>query len=130
MEKESQGRVHQEVFRSGHLGFEIHKKKKDGADCKSVWIPNCPCVDRNFGGDGSHIEEGHRWDEALERKFAMCKRALKRDNGPEKRAQEVKLEDIPTNAWAKVSDEKAEPRRIARVFAWAVIWMLRSIEVY
>ena len=77
----------------------------------------------------AHIEEGHRWDEALERKFAMCKRALKRDNGPEKRAQEVKLGDIPSNTWAKVSDEKMEPRRIAGVFAWAVIWMLRSIEV-
>ena len=77
----------------------------------------------------AHIEEGHRWDEILERKFAMCKRALKRDNGPEKRAQEVKLGDIPSNTWAKVSDEKMEPRRIAWVFAWAVIWMLRSIEV-
>ena len=77
----------------------------------------------------AHIEEGHRWDEILERKFAMCKRALKRDNGPEKRAPEVKLGDISPNVWAKVSDEKAEPRRIAWVFAWAVIWMLRSIEV-
>ena len=77
----------------------------------------------------AHIEEGHRWDEALERKFAMCKRALKRDNGPEKRAQEVKLGDIPSNTWAKISDEKLEPRRIAWVFAWAVIWMLRSVEV-
>ena len=77
----------------------------------------------------AHIEEGHKWDETLERKFAMCKRALKRDNGPEKRAQEVKLEDISSNTWAKVSDEKTEPRRIAWIFAWAVIWMLRSIEV-
>ena len=59
----------------------------------------------------------------------MCKRALKRDNGPEKRAQEVKLEEIPANTWGTVSDVKCEPRRIAWVFAWAVIWMLRSIEV-
>ena len=77
----------------------------------------------------AHIEEGHRWDEALERKFTMCKRALKRDNGPEKRAQEVKLEELSTDTWAMVSDKKSEPRRIAWICAWTVIWMLRSIEV-
>ena len=77
----------------------------------------------------AHIEGGHVWSDLLERKFAMCKRALKRDNGPEKRAQEVKLEEIPANTWGTVSDEKSEPRRIAWVFAWAIIWMLRSIEV-
>lgn len=77
----------------------------------------------------AHIEGGHVWSDLLERKFTMCKRALKRDNGPEKRAQEVKLEEIPANTWGTVSDVKCEPRRIAWVFAWAVIWMLRSIEV-
>ena len=38
-----------------------------------------------------HIEENYKWDEALERRLTQCKRALKRDSGPEKRAREVRL---------------------------------------
>ena len=41
-----------------------------------------------------HIEENFKWDELLERKLAQCKRALKRDSGPEKRALEVEVESL------------------------------------
>ena len=75
-----------------------------------------------------HIEENYKWDESLERKLAQCKRALKRDSGPERRAKEVRLEDIDEETWWKKTNERNMPRRTAWSYAWAVVWMLRSIE--
>ena len=76
-----------------------------------------------------HIEENYKWDEFLERRLAQCKRALKRDSGPERRAKEVKLESIDERTWQKKGGggQKA-PLRVAWSYAWAMVWMLRSVE--
>ena len=75
-----------------------------------------------------HIEEEFKWDELLERKLAQCKRALKRDSGPEKRALEVEVESLEMNVWSEQNESDRGPRRPAWAYAWAVVWMLRSIE--
>ena len=75
-----------------------------------------------------HIESGFPWSEQLELKMSSCKRAMKRDKGPEVRAKELKLEEIPENVWeAKVLDETV-PVCVAWSYAWAKIWMLRATE--
>ena len=75
-----------------------------------------------------HIEDDYKWDELLERKLAQCKRALKRDSGPEKRAREVVVELLEENVWSGLNGSEKGPKRPAWAYAWAVIWMLRSIE--
>lgn len=75
-----------------------------------------------------HIETGHSWSEALERRLVLRKKALKRDIGPEKRAVEVKLEELDDLVWDLESEKTSEPKRIAWSYAWAVHWMLRAAE--
>lgn len=41
-----------------------------------------------------HVEEGYEVSEYLNRIFTQCRRSLKRDRGPERRAPEFKIEEI------------------------------------
>eukprot|EP00435_Cladocopium_sp_Y103_P064633 s1151_g26.t1 len=76
-----------------------------------------------------HVEEGHPWNDALDRTFKQCKRALSRGQGPPKRAKEVdehtrkhpnKLNFSATNEGVKFG---------AELFLMAFVWMLREIEL-
>ena len=75
-----------------------------------------------------HIENGKEWSEGLERRLALCKRALKRNISPEKRAMEVKIEDTSDEKCFRANNTKNCPVRTARSYAWACIWMLRAVE--
>eukprot|EP00435_Cladocopium_sp_Y103_P018952 s4633_g4.t1 len=74
------------------------------------------------------IESGLKWDEVMERRMVLCKRALKRDIGPEKRALEVKIEEIEDEKWFRTTTSPRSPVRTAWSYAWACIWMLRVAE--
>ena len=74
------------------------------------------------------VESGLQWNEALERRLVLCKRALKRTIGPEKRAMEVKITDISDEKWFRTVNKGKSPVRTAWSYAWACIWMLRSVE--
>lgn len=60
-----------------------------------------------------HVETHHPWSQALERRLTLCKKALKRDIGPEKRALEVKLEELDNLVWDLRSHKELEPVRVA-----------------
>ena len=76
------------------------------------------------------LEAGWAWDEVLERQLAMIKRALRRDVGPDRRAIEVKPEEITVedpSVVAKIGKNAPAFPKMAYVFA--AVWMLRSGEV-
>ena len=75
-----------------------------------------------------HIEEGFDWDLRLDRQMSTCKRAMQRDKGPEQRAKEVRVTEIPDKTWNLVNKKEKEPKRVAWSYAWAAIWMFRAIE--
>lgn len=74
------------------------------------------------------VEMGGPWDPSMERQLALCKRALARHKGPEKRAVEVKLEDLTSEMWSHQGRWKKEALKPAWSYAWATIWMLRAAE--
>ena len=74
------------------------------------------------------LEFGISWSDVLERQLTMLKRALRRDRGPEVRAVEVKLAEIPEKLWNLRSTEEGVQERVVMSFAWATVWMLRAIE--
>ena len=74
------------------------------------------------------LEMGVSWPDTMDRQLSMLKRALRRDTGPEKRAKEVKIQDIPTDIWEAQELKGGIPRRVAWSFVWATLWMLRSAE--
>eukprot|EP00435_Cladocopium_sp_Y103_P039845 s3229_g10.t1 len=75
------------------------------------------------------LENGVSWTDVLERQLAMVKRALKRDVGPECRAKEVNPEGIPTSSWEARCLERGKPVRATWSYGWAVVWMLRCVEL-
>ena len=74
------------------------------------------------------VEEGWTWDLRLEAHLNSCKRALKRDKGPERRALEVRLESLTPKKLDEKNKTKVGPKWPAWSYAWAVTWMLRAIE--
>ena len=76
------------------------------------------------------LEAGFRWDEIMDRQLAMIKRALRRDAGPDRRAIEVKPDEIavedPEN---NVKAEEGKPVFPKMAYVFATVWMLRSGEV-
>ena len=74
------------------------------------------------------VEMGGPWDPSMERQLALCKRALARHKGPEKRAVEVKLEDLTAETWSHQGRWMKEALKPAWSYAWATIWMLRAAE--
>lgn len=78
----------------------------------------------------THVEKGHEWTALLDRHFKLCVAAAKRGAGPRKKAPEV-----PESAWSThplLSEPKVTRAKVnwaAHLFALAVRWMLREIEV-
>lgn len=71
------------------------------------------------------LEAGWSWDEVLERQLAMVKRALRRDVGPDRRAIEVKPEEVVVedpSVTAKIAKDAPAFPKMAYVFA--AVWML------
>ena len=75
------------------------------------------------------LEAGISWSDVMERQMTMVKRALKRDVGPENRAKECDPATISQDMWEAQTGDGGRPRRVAWSYAWAVVWMLRSIEL-
>ena len=75
------------------------------------------------------LEAGISWSDVMERQMTMVKRALKRDVGPENRAKEFDPANISQEVWESQSSDGNRPRRVAWSYTWAVVWMLRSIEL-
>ena len=76
-----------------------------------------------------HIEAGWDVSQQLSRALADCKRSLRRNRGPVKRAPEFRLEDIEQMKWILTCRGPKKVARPALAYAWAVVWMLREIEV-
>lgn len=53
---------------------------------------------------------------------------MKKKIGPEKRALEVKLDELDDLLWDVMSAKETEPTRVAWSYAWATHWMLRAAE--
>ena len=75
------------------------------------------------------LEAGVSWTDVLDRQLTMVKRALKRDTGPEERAKEFNPELMDNGAWETKLQVKGWPTRTAWAYGWAVVWMLRCIEL-
>ena len=75
-----------------------------------------------------HVETGNSWSDTLEAHMIMCRRALRRDKGPECRAKEVRIHDIQDEVWELCTLAPRNPQRVAWSYAWATIWMLRAVE--
>lgn len=75
------------------------------------------------------LEAGWNWDEVLERQLSMVKRALSRDVGPDKRAIEVKPEEVAIEDPSEVCKiEENSPAYPKMAYVFAAVWMLRSGE--
>ena len=77
---------------------------------------------------GMRVEDGWAWDLRLESHLTSCKRALKRDRGPEVRALEVKVHDLKSQEVNRENRDTVGPARPGWVYTWAVIWMMRAVE--
>ena len=75
------------------------------------------------------LEGGISWPDVLDRQLTMVKRALKRDAGPEARAKEFNPELISEAAWERKILDKGKPTRATWAYGWAVVWMLRCVEL-
>ena len=75
------------------------------------------------------LEMGISWSDVLERQLCMMKRALKRDSGPDARAKEVNPEHIRPELWEEKFQQVGIQNRPCWAYAWAVIWMLRCVEL-
>ena len=74
------------------------------------------------------VEMGEEWGLTLERQLKLCKAALSRNKGPEKRAKEVQVDLIDQETWDKLGSRPADLERPAWCYAWATTWMLRAAE--
>eukprot|EP00435_Cladocopium_sp_Y103_P056771 s1426_g19.t1 len=76
-----------------------------------------------------HIEDGHKWTDALDRAFKQCKRALARGQGPRKKAAEVPagLRENPNRLTFAQADKAVKFGK--ELFVFCVVWMLREIEL-
>ena len=75
------------------------------------------------------VELGGPWDISMERQLVLCKKALNRHKGPEKRAVEVKVEEIKEEAWGRRGKKLSDVDKPAWAYAWATVWMLRAAEL-
>ena len=71
---------------------------------------------------------GGEWGLTLERQLKMCKAALSRNKGPEKRAKEVVVDNLKEDTWNELGVRQADLVRPAWSYAWATVWMLRAAE--
>ena len=76
-----------------------------------------------------HVEAGFEVTPQMGKLLTDCKRSIRRNRGPVKRAPEVNLNDIEQLKWMLCCKDPRRTLRPALAYAWAVIWMLREIEV-
>ena len=76
-----------------------------------------------------HVEAGYDVSLQMNKLLTDCKRSLKRNRGPVRRAPEFKLDDVEQLKRMLCSTSAKGTLRPALSYAWAVIWMLREIEV-
>ena len=76
-----------------------------------------------------HVEAGHEVNLQMNKLITDCKRSLRRNSGPVKRAPEFELKDIDPLKWMLCCHAPKRTARPALAYAWAVVWMLREIEV-
>ena len=76
-----------------------------------------------------HVEQGFEQPGWMIRCMGLCKKALTRGRGPEKRAAELNPSDITDERWAWKPSDSTLYVRPALSFTWACIWMLREIEL-
>ena len=74
------------------------------------------------------VEMGETWNLTLERQLKLCKAALSRNKGPEKRAKEVQVDLIEEEVWNTLGSRPSDLVRPAWCYAWATVWMLRAAE--
>ena len=74
------------------------------------------------------VEMGETWGLTLERQLKLCKAALSRNKGPEKRAKEVQVDLIDKEVWVNLGTRPADLVNPAWCYAWATVWMLRAAE--
>ena len=75
------------------------------------------------------VEMGGPWNVSMERQLVLCKKALNRHKGPEKRAIEVKIEEFSQSVWEIRTTKQKEAKMPSLSYAWATVWMLRAAEV-
>ena len=76
-----------------------------------------------------HVAEGHGWNEQIDGCYKQCKKALARGKGPRKKAPEIRVErrDKPLKPlWSK---QNTLVKFGVELFVFAMIWMLREIEL-
>lgn len=71
------------------------------------------------------VEAGHQWNDCLERQMTLCKRALRRDVGPEKRAKEVRIDELADDKWSEKCAGKHLPVRTT----WSYVCMGSDLDV-
>ncbi len=76
-----------------------------------------------------HIEEGHGWNEQLDRCYKQCKRALARGKGPRKKAPEIQTERRERPLKPQWNKQGSLVKFGVDLFIFAMIWMLREIEL-
>ena len=76
-----------------------------------------------------HVEAGYDVSLQMNKLLTDCKRSLKRNRGPVRRSPEFKLDDVEQLKWMLCSTSAKGTLRPALSYAWAMIWMLREIEV-
>ena len=76
-----------------------------------------------------HVEQGFEQPAWMVRCIGLCKKALMRGRGPEKRAAELNPLDISEERWTWRPRDQTLYVRPALAFTWACVWMLREIEL-
>ena len=75
------------------------------------------------------MEAGFEVSLQMNKLLVDCKRSLRRNRGPVRRAPEVRLDDVEQLKWMLCCTGPRRTTRPALFYAWAVVWMLREIEV-
>ena len=75
------------------------------------------------------VEAGYEVNLQMNKLITDCERSLRRNRGPVKRAPEFELKDIDPLKWMLCCYGPRRTARPALSYAWAVVWMLREIEV-
>ena len=76
-----------------------------------------------------HIEMGFEVNLQMNKLLVDCKRSIRRNRGPVRRAPEIRLDDVAQLKWMLWCGGSKRAARPALSYAWAVIWTLREIEV-
>ena len=76
-----------------------------------------------------HIEEGHKWNDQMDRCYKQCKRALTRGKGPRKKAPEIPSDKRDKPFKPQWNKQGSLVKFGADLFLFAMIWMLREIEL-